>query len=45
VQGSETIDPVLTQYLQERKVAFLPHNADFDQHAEEINAFYEKLDA
>ncbi|MBF6628329.1 MAG: glycogen/starch synthase [Proteiniphilum sp.] len=45
VQGSETIDPALTQYMQENKVSFLPHNADFDQNVEEINAFYEKLDA
>ena len=45
IQGSESIDPALTQYLQEKNVPFLPHNNDFDQNVEEINAFYEKLDA
>lgn len=43
--GSETVDPELTRYVQESAAAQLPYQADFDTFTEEINRFYDQIDA
>jgi len=45
IQGSETMDAEIRQYLLGGKVPFLPYHADFDKNVDEIDAFYEKIDA
>lgn len=44
IQGSETIDPEISGYLREKKREMLPFNSDFDNYADEINIFYDKID-
>ena len=45
ILGSEKIDPQITSYIREGKIDFLPYNADFDKNVDDIDAFYEKIDA
>jgi starch synthase len=43
--GSETVDPELIRYVSEKGIEPLPFQADFNQYAEEINRFYDQIDA
>lgn len=43
--GSENINSELDKYLKENDIPTLNHNADFEQHVEEVEAFYDKTDA
>ncbi|ULB35829.1 MULTISPECIES: glycogen/starch synthase [Proteiniphilum] len=45
IQGSENIDPAVSEYIRESKAGFLPFSADFEKNVSEIDAFYEKIDA
>jgi len=45
ILGSGNVEPELLRYATEKKVEQLPFRADFDQFAEEINQFYDKIDA
>jgi len=45
IMGSETVDPELIRYASEKGIELLPYQADFNQYAEEINRFYDRIDA
>lgn len=45
IQGGEEISDEITNYIKEKGVKFLPMNADFDVYVEDINKFYEAIDA
>lgn len=45
IQGSENVNPEIISYIREKKVKFLPFDPDFDKRVEQINAFYDDMDA
>ncbi len=45
IQGGETIEPEISEFIKEQKVKFLAKDEDFDKYVDNINEFYEKIDA
>lgn len=45
IQGEETIDPIIAEYAKQQNVPLLNFNSNFDEYVNEIDAFYEKIDA
>lgn len=45
IQGSAGIDESIIEHIGKQNVNFLPFNADFNEFVNEIDAFYEKIDA
>lgn len=45
IQGEEKIDTSLTDYIKKQGTPFLELNSNFEEHVNEIDAFYEKIDA
>lgn len=44
IQGSETISPTISDYINVQKSEFLPYFPDFNETIEKTDAFYEKID-
>ena len=45
IQGGETISPEIADFIKEQNVNFLAKDEDFETFVENIDKFYEKLDA
>lgn len=44
VQGEANIDSAIKQHIEDSKLPFLNYNDDFEKYADEVDAFYDKLD-
>ncbi len=45
IQGGDTISPEIFDFIKEQKVDFLAKDEDFDVYVDNINKFYDKVDA
>lgn len=43
--GSEKVDPELIRYATDKGIQQLPFQSDFEQYSEDINRFYDQIDA
>lgn len=43
--GSENVDPELIRYATDKGIQQLPFQSDFEQYSEDINRFYDQIDA
>lgn len=45
IMGSEKVDPELIRYATDKGIQQLPFQSDFEQYSEDINRFYDQIDA
>lgn len=45
IEGSENTSEEIKDYIKEKNVDFLQMNSDFDSYVEQVNEFYDKIDA
>lgn len=45
IQGEEKVESSITDYIKEQGIPFLDFNENFEEFTDEIEAFYEKIDA
>jgi len=45
IMGSDKVDPELIHYATDKGIQQLPFQSDFEQYSEEINRFYDQIDA
>ena len=45
IMGSDKVDPELIRYATDKGIQQLPFQSDFEQYSDEINRFYDQIDA